>query len=88
MKQVRLPAPPPTACRLPPPPQTMFTLGARQGRRTASGEEKGEWRPGVVLRAYTSVADAEPVYDIMMHAGVEERAVPHARCRMVRARAS
>ena len=54
------------------------------GRRGAASDiASGEWRPGVVMRAYSSPQDEEPVYDIMMLSGVEEKTVQHARCRMV-----
>jgi len=53
------------------------------GRRGTAEEGRGEWRPGVVMRAYTSSHDDEPVYDIMMLSGVEEKVVSHNRCRMV-----
>ena len=59
-----------------------FATNARG--RAASGElAGGDWRAGVVLRAYTVPQDPEPVYDVMMHSGVEEKAVQHHRCRMV-----
>lgn len=51
--------------------------------RRSSSENSGEWRPGTVLRAYTSPTTLEPVYDIMMHSGVEEKGIAHERCRMV-----
>ena len=51
--------------------------------RRASSENSGEWRPGTVLRAYMSPTTLEPVYDIMLHSGVEEKAMAHERCRMV-----
>jgi hypothetical protein len=51
--------------------------------RRSSSENSGEWRPGTVLRAYTSPITLEPVYDIMMHSGVEEKGIAHERCRMV-----
>jgi len=61
------------------------TVHYANSRRSQSSDEgaRGEWRPGTVMRAYTSPLDEEPVYDIMMHSGVEEKAVQHNRCRMV-----
>ena len=53
------------------------------GRRGTAEEGRGDWKPGVVMRAYTSSHDDEPVYDIMMLSGVEEKVVSHNRCRMV-----
>ena len=53
------------------------------GRRGTGEDTRGEWRSGVVMRAYTSPHDEEPVYDIMMHSGTEEKVVAHNRCRMV-----
>ena len=53
------------------------------GRRGTADEGRGDWKPGVVMRAYTSAHDDEPVYDIMMLSGVEEKVVSHNRCRMV-----
>ena len=53
------------------------------GRRGTAEEVRGDWKPGVVMRAYTSPHDDEPVYDIMMLSGVEEKVVSHNRCRMV-----
>mmetsp|Transcript_34368 Transcript_34368/g.107801 ORF Transcript_34368/g.107801 Transcript_34368/m.107801 type:complete len:696 (+) Transcript_34368:3-2090(+) len=52
-------------------------------RRSSSADAGGEWRPGTVVRAYLSAHNGEPIYDIMMHSGVEEKAVAHDRCRMV-----
>jgi len=52
-------------------------------RQSAEDAARGEWRPGTVMRAYSCPGDDEPVYDIMMLSGHEERAVQHNRCRMV-----
>ena len=44
------------------------------GKRVTPGEEmRGDWRSGIVMRAYRSTADDEMVYDIMMAEGREER---------------
>mmetsp|Transcript_30805 Transcript_30805/g.80137 ORF Transcript_30805/g.80137 Transcript_30805/m.80137 type:complete len:1263 (+) Transcript_30805:33-3821(+) len=54
------------------------------GKRPAPGDEmRGDWRSGIVMRAYKTVNDDEMVYDVMMAEGKEEKAVAHARCRMV-----
>jgi len=54
------------------------------GRRQAGPDEvRGEWRSGIVMRTYASAYEEEPVYDIMMREGREEKCVSHSRCRMV-----
>jgi len=58
-------------------------LMANGQRQSAGDEARGEWRSGVVMRTYTSAYEDEPVYDIMMRDGKEEKGVSHSRCRMV-----
>ena len=59
-----------------------FGHGKRQSQMIDDG--RGEWRSGIVMRTYISIAQGhETVYDIMMSDGREEKGVAHSRCRMV-----
>ena len=56
---------------------SVLFVNSRRGLAGIPAE--GDWRPGVVMRAYTVPHEREIVYDVMMaETGVEEKAVQHS----------